>query len=55
MDSIVDYDSVVEIERIASIAVALKSIAVLAVPLHLVDCVAFDSYLNLQSEIIAQN
>lgn len=47
MDSIVDFDSVVEIERIASIAVALKAIAVLVVPLHLADCVAFDSCLIL--------
>lgn len=46
MDSIVDFDSAVVIAPIASIAVALKSIAVSAVPLHLVGCVAFDSYLN---------
>lgn len=51
MDSIVGFDSVVEIERTASVAAALKSIVVLAVPLHLADCAAFDSCLNF----IAQN
>lgn len=51
MDSIVGFDSVVEIEQTASVAVALKSIAVLAVPLHLAGCVAFDSCLNF----VAQN
>lgn len=45
MDSIVVIDSAAEIEQIASAAVALKSIAVLVVPSHLVDCVAFDSCL----------
>lgn len=50
MDSTVDFDSVVEIVRIASVAVALKSIEALAVPLHLAGCAAFDSYLIVSYE-----
>lgn len=47
MDSIVDFDAVVEIVWIASVAVALKSIVALAVPFHPVDCAASNSYLIL--------
>lgn len=51
MDSIVGFDLVVEIERIASVAVALKSIVVLAVPSHLAGCAAFDSCLILSQQM----
>lgn len=45
MDLIAGFDLVAEIEQSALTVVALTFLVVLVVPLHLVGCVAFDSYL----------